>query len=240
MKQLYEMILQRESPILPHFERIAKFAAMSGAKTIHEYLKDRADRLDERCDCCLERSARGSFTRYVYETPWDSTETEKHFCSEDCEQSYLYEGDFSYFMCEWCQREICGQHPRNGWHIQYRENDGQTICLRCYEQAILENGVERQKLENGKIPGMFFSHANIEPKEAGYLEVPGFRDFFINSEERLEEFRHKALSLIDEGYKVVIGYERLAIGGSEGYVTLMAKKEDSQNSENEARAKGPT
>jgi hypothetical protein len=29
---------------------------------------------------------------------------------------------------------------------------------------------------------------------------------------------------MDDCYKVVIGYERLAIGGSEGYVTLMAKK----------------
>jgi len=29
---------------------------------------------------------------------------------------------------------------------------------------------------------------------------------------------------VDKGYKVVIAYESLAIGGTEGYVTLMVKK----------------
>ena len=32
--------------------------------------------------------------------------------------------------------------------------------------------------------------------------------------------------LMDDGKKVVIGYESMAIGGSEGYVTMMAKEGD--------------
>jgi hypothetical protein len=101
--------------------------------------------------------------------------------------------------------------------------DDEEICLRCYQEHIFENGVEREKLEAGEIPGMFFNYGNPEPKQAGYEEVPGFSDHFINDERSADAFRRKALELMSSGYKVVIGYERLAIGGSEGYVTLMAK-----------------
>jgi len=86
--------------------------------------------------------------------------------------------------------------------------------------------MERDKLEAGQIPGMFFSHGNPEPKEAGYFELPGYTEFFIKDPGSVEEFRSKALEMIDRGFKVVIGYERLGIGGGEGYVTLLAKEPD--------------
>jgi len=41
-------------------------------------------------------------------------------------------------------------------------------CLKCYQELILENGVEREKLEEGFIPEMFFSWGNLEPIRAGY------------------------------------------------------------------------
>jgi hypothetical protein len=136
------------------------------------------------CESCLGRSARGSFTRYVFETPWDEEETEKHFCSEECETTYLYGGDFSYFTCGECERE---------------------------------------KLEKGLIPGMFFSRDNHEPLDAGYRQVPGFTGFFVRTERDAGRIIRKALALMDRGEKVVIGYERLAVGGGEGYVTLFEK-----------------
>jgi len=176
------------------------------------------------CLLCGERPARRSETRWVYETPWDEKETAKHFCSEECAGVYLYEEPFAYFWCEGCEREICQQHPKNGWQVQFRDYDGETVCLRCYQGLILENGMEREKLEAGQIPGMFFSHGNPEAKEAGYFELPGYTEFFIKDPASVEEFRSKALKLMDRGFKVVIGYERLAIGGGEGYVTLLAKK----------------
>jgi len=188
VKQLYEQILKKESLPLPGMEKTLKIRAMERAKKIHAYLLDRADRLDVRCDCCWERFARGRFTHYVYETPWDEEETEKHFCSEECEEAYLYTGDFSYFLCERCLREICSQNPSNGWHIQYREYDGEIICLKCYQEAILKDGVEREKLEKGIIPGMFFSWDNREAKEAGYREVLGFTNFYIHDQESLDAF----------------------------------------------------
>jgi len=84
--------------------------------------------------------------------------------------------------------------------------------------------VEREKLEAGKIPGMFFDYGNHQALEKGYREFPGFADYFVNSQEKADEFRNKALELMDHGYRVVIGYERMTVGGPEGYITLMVKR----------------
>ena len=35
-----------------------------------------------------------------------------------------------------------------------------------------------------------------------------------------------AMELMDQGKRVVIGYERMGIGGGEGYVTLMVKHKE--------------
>jgi hypothetical protein len=223
VNELYETILSRSSLPLPGFGDNFKETLMERAERIHGYLLDRADRLGVECESCFGRSARGSFTRHVFETPWDEKETEKHFCSEECETDYLHGGDFSYFTCGECEREIRGQNPRNGWHVQHRDYDGETVCLRCYEGLILENGMERGKLEKGLIPGMFFSWDNSEPLDAGYRQVPGFTGFFVRTERDAGRVIKKALALMDRGEKVVIGYERLAIGGDEGYVTLFEK-----------------
>ena len=80
--------------------------ALNRAERIHDYLMDRSDRKGEDCITCLDKKARCTETRYVYETPWDDQEAEKPFCSEECAEIYLYEGDFSYFWCEPCQRDI--------------------------------------------------------------------------------------------------------------------------------------
>ncbi len=199
--------------------------ALRRAETIHHYLVDRADRLDEDCMLCYERKARHTRTRYAYDTPWEDAPHAKHFCSDDCGDTYMYEEPWAYFRCDGCDREISEQHPQNGWQIQYRWVDDQQTCLKCYQDRLLEEGLEfeRQKLEQGEIPGMFFSCGNLEPKGAGYEEVPGFRNYFVNDTEKADRFRKKALELMDRGHKVVIGYERLAIGGGEGYVTLLVK-----------------
>lgn len=71
---------------------------------------------------------------------------------------------------------------------------------------------------------MFFSYGNTEARDAGYREAPGFRDYFVNTEEKADALRNKTRELLDQGHKVIIGYERLAYGGGEGYVTLMVKE----------------
>ena len=215
--------MKRSGLPLPGFEEIVEKYTRKKALKIYNYLREREDRTDNHCYNCWDNYARKSFTRGVFDTPWDNHETEKYFCSEECEVAYLYEDDFSYFTCEQCEREVCEQNPKNGWHIQYRDYDDSTVCLRCYQGLILENGVEREKLENGEIPGMFFSYGNTEAIEAGYSEVSGFRNFYVSSYKDYEKLREKAFELMDKSKKVVIGYERLAIGGIEGYVTLLEK-----------------
>jgi len=206
-------------------EPMVRLRAASRAQRIHDYLEFRADRLDIPCMLCGEKPAIRSQTRYAYETPWDDEPVAKYFCSDDCGDTYMYEEPWAYFMCHSCDREICEQNPWNGWHIQYRMVDGEQICLKCYRERLLDEGLEfeRERLEDGEIPGMFFSYGNLEAKGAGYEGVPGFTDYHVDSQQRADAFRKKALELLDGGRKVIIGYERLAIGGGEGYVTLMAK-----------------
>jgi hypothetical protein len=70
---------------------------------------------------------------------------------------------------------------------------------------------------------MFFSGDNREPLRAGFEYVDGFRDYFVNGARTAQYFNEQALELIDSNFKVVTGYERLAIGGLEGYVSMFAK-----------------
>jgi hypothetical protein len=58
---------------------------------------------------------------------------------------------------------------------------------------ILENGIERGKNEDGQIPGMFFSYGNHEPLRTGYIEVDGFRNFFVNTNASTDRFCRKAI-----------------------------------------------
>ena len=129
--------------------------------------------------------------------------------------------DFRYFDCEGCTRTICEQNPSNGWHTQYRiVGECTQICLKCYEEQLMENGVDREDIEDGRLPGMFFSHGNPEPLAAGY-EPHG--DRFVNSTDRADAVRREVLDLMDSGRQVVIGYESMAIGGLEGTVSLHSK-----------------
>ena len=226
VNELYETILSRLTLPLPGIEDALIEKAWERANRIHNYLIERADRMDEDCMLCEKKKARQSQTRYAFETPWDEEPVVKLFCSDDCGDTYMYEEPHAYFMCGKCDREVCEDNPKNYWHIQYRDYDGQMVCLKCYEDLILENGVEADKLAAGKIPGMFFSYGNLEPLKAGYKEVEGFGDFFISNQEKADLFRKKALELMDQGKLVVIGYERMAIGGGEGYVTLMVKDKE--------------
>jgi len=182
-------------------------------------------KIKEKIECLYcNKEAKEDFTVVAYETPWDDEPVEKHFCSEECRDEYLYGDDFAYFYCDYCDREICQQNPRNGWHVQYRTVNGEAMCLKCYEEYILENGIEREKFENNQIPGMFFSWNNIEAREAGYQEVNGYINNHITGEESVKRFCEKAIELIDKGYKAVVAYESMAIGGLEGYVTLLKKE----------------
>lgn len=225
-------LFNRGGGVLPGFKAPIKRAALERAHKIALWLERRADvvknEAGESCECfnCSwgnsGKYARHSFTAEVFETPWDNEPKQKLFCSDECRELYLYDGDFSYRTCDSCGREICQQNPANGWQWQFRElNDFEEVCLCCYEQMILENGCDREKFAKGQLPGMFFSWGNPELEEAGYLPVPGYQNKFVRGSG--SEACTVALDLIDRGGKVICAYEAMGIGGGEGFISLYVK-----------------
>jgi hypothetical protein len=130
-------------------------------------------------------------------------------------------GEFRYFTCSHCNRMVCEQNPQNGWMSQFRYLGDEQICLRCYEQHILANGVNRDDIADGKFPGMFFSFDNHEPLASGYTELA--HDLYLNSPQSRASAQRTILAELDKSNRVVIGYESLAIGGSEGYISIFVK-----------------
>ncbi len=224
--------LSRKAPLpLPGMEATMKAATFERAIRLASFLFERADRIDE-CSMCCESSARKSISSEVYDSPFDNEGKTIYFCSEECQERNedSYYGSFSYKMCDGCYRLVCERNPRNGWHehFRYLDDEGVQYCLRCYEEHLFEHGVSRESFEAGKINGMFFNRGNPEAADAGYEEVDGFRYFFISNQASVERYCQKGMSLIDEGYKIITGYENMGIGGSEGSVTMLAKKEGKQ------------
>ena len=196
-------------------------------------------------ECDRERPINVMDSYELFDTPWDSEGTLGYFCNDEFghvenmrdndEEPYdswkyylscaevLKDGswaDFRYFDCEGCNRTICEQNPRNGWHVQYRVDDEcgdyEQICLKCFQDRILEYGVDRDSIENGNIVGMFFSHN--DPLLEGWDKFIDYR--FINSSDSKDRLLNEVLENIDNGYKVVIGYETMGIGGGEGSVNV--------------------
>lgn len=169
----------------------------------------------------------------VYDSPFDekAKTIHLHVDNEICDDygiscaEALYDdrwADFRYFDCPICRRTIIKQCPSNGWHSYFREYRGEDICTSCYEWIILAEGIPREKFEEGKIDGTFFNQWDLIA--AGYTMVPGMTDAHIRTQYDAEWYCNEALRLMDNGYAVVTDYERMAIGGLEGYVTLWARQ----------------
>jgi hypothetical protein len=208
--------------ILPDF--IDLNGVVKRTEKIVNYLYNRSLRLDEECCYCC-KSARADCTTEVFDTPWEDEPEEKYFCSEKCQELYLYSGDFQYFTCDACGREICGQNPRNGWHVQYRCEDGWIFCLKCYEDKLFKYGCDIEKLKLGYIPGAFLEEFDLY--NSGYGKVRPYVNYFIGSQNSKKLFIDKALELINNDYIIIINYENIAITGDEGYVSLWAKEKNS-------------
>lgn len=172
----------------------------------------------------------------LYDSPWQ----EKPDCGyihvdddweSDC-SSRLYDngwGDFRYFDCCECDRTVIQQSPRNGWHSFVREHpqfEEERICLKCFEDSVLEHGVPIESYMDRKIKGSFFVDSELE--EAGWEKVDDFYHRHIVTDDDVNKYCKMAIDLNEQGYMVLNNYESLAIGGLEGYVTLYKKKKEDQ------------
>ena len=194
-------------------------------------------------ECERERPIDVMDSYELFDTPWDNEGSLHYFCSDefghaveenDPKSSWNYYdscsevlfdtswADFRYFNCADCYRTICEQNPRNGWHVQYRiEDECEQICLQCFQTQILAYGVSRDVIENGEISGLFFNYN--DPLLEGWDKFIDYR--FIASHGDKDSLLAEVLKNMDNGYKVVIGYENMSIGGLEGSVSVYRKPE---------------
>jgi hypothetical protein len=63
------------------------------------------------------------------------------------------------------------------------------------------------------------------PKAAGFEEVPQLRYFYVPDRSSAKRYNRHALDLVENGAQVVTVCERLAIGGLQGYVTMLARRQ---------------
>ena len=163
-----------------------------------------------------------------YEILWSTPFSDPkvvYFINADAANGFkgeVYSKDFSYFMCDDCCRTICEQNPKNGWHVQFRYEHDEKICLSCYEERRFENGDNEQilKSENDaheSIPGMFYD--TDELKEKGWK----MKDAFFVRPDNAKWVMDKAREIIREGNLVIVNYFTLAITGSEGTIELWIK-----------------
>lgn len=166
-----------------------------------------------------------AFKGDLYNTPWDKEPTNEYYScwfALDCQRGVVYSKDFAYFTCNHCSREICEQNPANGWMMQVRnmDKDGEyRVCLKCYEELIIKDGMNEKILEDGTIDGMFGLETTA--KKYGYSVVEGFDNYHVVSD--ISPIVNKTKELTEKGHLVIVSFDRMAIGGLEGYVTLLSK-----------------
>lgn len=161
----------------------------------------------------------------LYDRPFDLNPNSDKFVSwfaRKCMIGNVYSKDFMYYYCYSCNRHVCGQNPSNGWMSQVHIGDGYVECNKCYEERVLRDGIN-DDFDGDNIPGQFFNYSDVE--EAGWEEVEtgllagsGRRGYADPS-----SVTGKIQKLIDEGWRVLVNYEDMAIGGLGGYVSLYKK-----------------
>lgn len=187
-------------------------------------------------ECGTRRLKSNMYKLELYDTPFDDIPRIAYVCKEtpkaikkglgrswmeSCEELLTDTSwaDFRFFECANCLRMICEQNPRNGWHTQSRWIDDEQICLKCYEQSLLENGVPLESLENGALPGMFLN--DNELRDAGFVLM--LDDYKVSGKKDAEIVCNRGIQWINEGKIVIVNYERMSIMGDEGYVSLWTK-----------------
>ena len=171
------------------------------------------------------------YTPDFYSRPFDNSPANLKFCgwfAADCYKGDVYSKDFAYHTCDTCQRTICYQNPSNGWHVQFKTHDGWMECNKCAEERLLENGVDVEELiSNGSLGDGLFMNAN-DLENNGWSVVDGFDSALVGSGRfggngSVNPIHEKMRDLANEGKKVFIEYDSMAIGGLGGYITLWQK-----------------
>lgn len=191
------------------------------------------DAFSMACEFCgrkrMERHCMGPVE--LFDTPWPDTGRLAYYCSDECfekDSSSSGWSDFGYFSCEHCYRLVCERNPANGYMGQYRIVDEcDQICLRCYEESLLESGQPDEDYDSDVIKGgMFFNRGNPELEGAGYeCLIPERR---IAGGPDVDRWNTEAREHIAKGYQLVTAFESMGIGGGEGYISLYGKHREGE------------
>jgi hypothetical protein len=166
----------------------------------------------------------------IYDDPWASepSNVRVHAANEDNYGSCLDKltdpswGDFGYFVCADCGRTIIRQCPYNGWRSYVKiVDDYEEICVACYQANVLTNGMDRESFERGTIPGDFFDEKELSNYD--WSLVQGKDSIRIADSDSAKKLCAEIIEIMDKGYKALINYDSMAIGGSEGYVSVYYK-----------------
>lgn len=170
----------------------------------------------------------------LYNTPWDASPDGQYFScwfARDCTYGNVYSKDFAYFQCPDCGRDICQQNPSNGWHTQYRfVSDYEMVCISCLQEQQLKDGIDVERVLNSESldQAMFFDHAELESN--GWVEADDtmlvgmgrFDSSYGDAKRVFDRIKH----LDQQGYKIIIDIDSMAIGGLGGYVTMYVKPKE--------------
>jgi hypothetical protein len=160
-----------------------------------------------------------------YSRPFDKNPSDLKFVSwyaVDCYKGSVYSKDFAYYDCEGCNRTVCGQNPSNGWHSQIHIHDGWVECNKCYEERVLNEGIN-EDFDGSNIPGQFFDNSDIEENGWELVEESVLAGSGRSGYKDPNSVIGKIQTLIDGGNKVLVNYESMAIGGLGGYVSIYKK-----------------
>lgn len=218
-QQIYQFIEEK------HLHSILPIAGMT--EEIKEFIRQKTERafyniervkLNENCGECDKSYADPYIISEWFGSPWDIEGTIYHFCDAECRENFECCSDT--FYCERCDRNIATSRGHLS-HVRTID-ECEQICLQCYQEEILENGVDVELIQEGKLPGMFFNHGNAEVTDAGW-ETHKY-NFFVHFGQR-EELMNELLEL-SEKYKLIIAYEHLSIMGDEGWISIYKKERE--------------
>ena len=183
----------------------------------------------ETCyECFVEKPIAHMMMFNLYDSPWDELPKEKWLCDTNYDDDYgscadkLTDNswsDFRYSECDICQRLVCNQSPKNGWHVQMMWYKDEYICLKCYEKEMFLYGIDEDTIDDRSLSGMFFNYDELEEqgfkRDSIHFAASTYDAIHINA--RMRE-------LISEGNYVLLNYERMAIGGLEGDCSIWKRK----------------
>ncbi len=124
-----------------------------------------------------DNSNRGrySWKHWYFASPWDEEETLFDMVCDDCGDKGRNDGSFAPEYCDHCNRYIIQRNPSNGYRNYFTLYQEEMICVRCYQEEMMEHGITDEDVEDGHLSCDFYTESEL--RDAGFDEGRTFTDF---------------------------------------------------------------